>query len=251
MQSRSPLVSTIQQLQVSERAKGFLILFYCLLGFHLLGVILLIINACYLKCTKGITSARLEANQCSLGLKRPCKVRNTAVCNILIIFQLVLAVIESGIWILKLIRYHEILEDILFLFWILLTTSNVFIIITVCLPVAHLTGAFKSSAHIGPIHAWNVFEFYNFVLLCFLLSLLVTALEQGWPLHIIITFVIGSLIGTYAAIITGAAISYSRFKVYSKLITKEEVLTIINNSLSEPPYIQWSIRCTRQGSSES
>ena len=219
--------------------------FLCLLGFHVIGVTLLIINACYLKCTKGITSVRWEPNQCSFGLKRWCKMRNTVACNILIIFQLGLVFFE-----VLLIRYI-MYQDVFYQFYLIVVACNVFIIITVYLPVAALTGSFKSSAYTGPFNAWDVYEFFNLIVLCFLISLQITAIQQDWSEQSKVMFVIAPAVLTYIVMVAGAVIGYSRFKVYSKLITKDEALDIINNSLEEPPYIQWSIRCTRQGSSES
>ena len=109
--------------------------------------------------------------QCEMGanpvqpwIKGPCKVRNTVACNILIIFQLVLTILELAL--ITEIRYRIV--D--FIYMLITVAGNVVIIITVCLPAAYLAGP----AHTGHIHAWNVYEFFNLIVLCFLTNLLTT-----------------------------------------------------------------------------
>ena len=70
----------------SLKHSDYIITFFSILLFHLIGM-LFFINACYLRCTRGYRSARLEAKSCFPCKKRSCKIRNAVASNILVLYQ--------------------------------------------------------------------------------------------------------------------------------------------------------------------
>ena len=210
---------------------------------HVFGVILLIINFCYLRCTRGHQSVRLEANQCRLCTKRLCKIRNTVACNILIIFEIVLV----GIDIVLIITTQD--YPIIYMF---MAIAGYVVISVVCFPTAYVTGSCQSYSHIGPLSACTVFECLNLILFCAVSMLMISCSVQEYSnLHPDWKGLASSpgliLVGiTYVMLILGASIHFSSFKVYAKIICKAEAVNIINEKLIEVPFIKWKFSCNHQ-----
>ena len=196
------------------------------------GVVLVLFNCYYLKCTRGQSSTRWKTDQCTLCRKRPCKVRSAVACNILIIYQLVLVLIE----LICATLHHPYYSTEYFVTLWTLFLFHYIIISVLCLPVAYIVGACRSYSQIGPIHAGTVFEFFNHVLLyALIIGLSYSKMDYRYSTY----FGITGVTVTYVMLIYLAYINYSSFKVFTKIISKEEAVNVINRKVNEVPYIKW------------
>ena len=134
----------------------------------------------------------------------------------------------------------EILDDLYSLVYCILFYV---IIIIVCLPAAYVAEACKSYVHIGPIHACNVFEIFNFIIFFTLIILLISCSELGWSSlfpetkKMISQYRLIPLVIIYIVLIIGASFNYPSFQVYAKIVSKQEAVNLINRKLRAEPNI--------------
>ena len=129
---------------------------------HLIGIIVVLINAYYLRRTRGHGSARKKLNASVSKSKRLCKIRNIVACNLLIIYNIAL----TGLEVAMAVIYQSpqmYNESYTAAYWMLIGI-NYGLLLLLCLPWAILLGALKSHTHVGHIQACNAFEFFNFII---------------------------------------------------------------------------------------
>ena len=227
-------------------AKDIFIFFIVL---HWIGFLLVLLNACYLMCTRGYGSVRIGRNMKDLEIRRCCKMRKAVACNILIMYQIVLVACE----IVMAIVFHSLQfsndsTQPAFWFW-LLVAGNYTMLMCCCIPGVLNFNAFKSHSHIGPLHGCNAFECLNFVIFWVSVTFVTicqltdcTSLPFGLRILGDRAALIPAIIA-YVGMLVGSFYNRKSFGVYKKVISKHEAVTILKQKLEEWPSIEWLVRC--------
>lgn len=236
---------------------------------HVLGLILLLINSCYLVCTRGYGSTRISQSKFRKRnrdldkpeTKRCCKLRSAKACNILVLYHILLIIIEVGFAIVCYIEpslNHEFndFEDMRFALLIAAVCNFGFIIIFI-LPYSYSVGALRAHAQICHLNACSSFEVLNFILFWASLLLLIgcSAADCSEPS---LLDLMGSglaavpLILSYIILLIGAKMYKKRLNKVQNPISSQEAVTTIGRKIQEPPYLKWTISCGHQeGSGDS
>ena len=131
---------------------------------HLLGVLLFGINSMYLWVTRGYDPNEYHCENEDLDVlksKRCCKMRNGKAVNVLVIYHVILQIADFVVvFISESNRESECALDWP-THWMLPGMHYIFLICF--MPVAVVLNR-STFAHIGPIHAFNTFEFLHLVI---------------------------------------------------------------------------------------
>ena len=105
-----------------------------------------------------------------------------------------------------------------------------YVILIICVSCADCREARRTYAHLGSLHACNLFEFVNLVIFWTIIPIMVSCfncshLPRGLR---------NMLIGAYS--------NYESFKAYKKAISKQEALNAMNQEVYQAS-ISWDIRC--------
>ena len=224
---------------------------------HLAGIMLFVANVLYLKTTRGHGSARISVKMFNklkdlddFRSKRCCKTRNVLALNILILYHAVLCGLEV---ILAVICQNKqswndrfnMYRGLVFTFWVSANLAFIIylLLIILIMPPRELVDAMKTHAHIGHIHACDIFEFLISVTFwAALLHLLVCACMDCsvvTPLNTLPTkFGVLPPICAYLLLFISAVINKKRNKLQSiEIISKQETVRIIMEKLQQPPSI--------------
>ena len=225
-------------LLLNGRTLDALTIFFSLIACQLIGIVLLLINTCYLKWTRGYTSVRWEPDQCHLGVKRHCKIRNAVACNLLIIYHIILVIVELILGISQLMGQFSLV-------YFGLAIVGYIIICTLCLPISYITGGCRRNSNVGPVNACIVWECFNSIIFLGQCLFMISCCMWDCSADVELTYSSGFITTgiIYMMLLIGAWSNYSSFQVYTKIISKEEVVIIVKRKLSEAPYIQWVINC--------
>ena len=219
---------------------------------HLLGVLLFMLNACYLKVTRGYDKSRNvntgNEELDKLKSKRCCKLRSFKAMNFLVMYHVMLVILDFIIAFIHLSQDPEdrVLSITPTVIWIL--PGIAYMVLFIFMPIAMMCGL-GTLAHTGPLHAFNIFDFLHLVIFwASLICMLTCAGADCSGLHSDLQ----NLASGYAAIpfawsyllmIWGACMNKGFFKLGKKVISKQDALNFINEKLQETPSIEWTVSC--------
>ena len=148
-------------------SSGIMVAFVVL---HTIGIVVFIINALYLLCTRGYGSVKTSEHLLSkygerlnnTGLKRRCQLRNGFAINCLIVYHTLLTVV--GVIFTLMCEFQDIFESqYLKIMWNYGVISYCILLVLV-VPYSCVCNASKTRAHIGPIHACVALDFLHFAI---------------------------------------------------------------------------------------
>ena len=154
-------------------------LFLIFVSVRVIGIIFIVINSLYLRCTRGHGSVRMnEGDFDRSDRKRCCKIRGAVACNVLLIGHMFLTVTEG---IMALVYQSPSLHSYKLntAYWAMFGV-NYGILVVAFLPC----DAFNIYAHLGHINACNAFEFVNFIVFSVSFILAVTSKIVGFEIQI-------------------------------------------------------------------
>ena len=222
-------------------------LFLIFVSVHVIGIIFIVINSLYLRCTRGSGSVRMnEGDFDRSDRKRCCKLRGAVACNVVLIAHMFLTMTEG---IMALLYQSPSLYSYKLntAYWALFGI-NYGILVLAFLPCAYEVDAFNIYAHLGHIHACNAFEFFNFIIFWASLILAVTSKVFGYEIQIFLPRGFGymgpghailALLLSYFSMFIGAGCYFTQFKIDKEIISKEEAVQLISQKIREAPSIQW------------
>ena len=221
---------------------------YCAKIFiHLAGFLCLAVNAGYLKCTSSLSSVSLQSMKHTCP-ERCCKLRNRFACNLFILCHTILLAAEA---IAALICMSPPISDGLLAvsFWSLVLWD--YILLFVFTLIGSCNGTRKSHAHVGCVHALNIFECVNLVVcwtMVFIMASFFARSHFPQPFKGLASgYGVIPLAISYIAMLLGAYKNYDSYSIHKKVIPKTEAVDKMNKVIQDKPMIEWHIKCRRYG----
>ena len=151
------LANTVDDLfKGNKKAVSVVICFASLYG---IGLLFVIVNSVYLKCSRGHGSIRIGKRMVDLEIRRCCKIRSAVACNMLIIYHILLISVEIIAAVVLSLSQNPTLNNVM---WIL-AALNYGVLLLWYLPCSMVIGSNKTHSHIGLVFGCNALELFHFL----------------------------------------------------------------------------------------
>ena len=212
------------------------------------GILLVIFNAIYLDCTRGRGSVRVDST--NSFPERCCKLRSRTLCNLMVLFNVVLLAAEliaALVFSIPSVSHKVFFNP----FWLYIFVDYI-LLSCLFVPVARCIGTWGSHSHIGCTHALSLFECVNFVIFWTVVLLMMSSYGDHHfviqPFEILASpYGFVPLVISYIVLLYGAHQNYPSFRIFKTMITKTEAVTKMRKALEDRPSVTWHIKCVRDG----
>ena len=211
---------------------------------HLLGILLYMLNSCYMRLTRWSGGEGLDRP----SRKRCCKLRNIKAMNFLTMHHAGLVILDFIISFLFLSQDEEDrgLSITPTMIWILPGTSYMFLFIG--MPIAMACGMIHK-AHVGPLHAFNIFEFLHLIIFwASLFYMIICAGIDTSEMHedfrnLAHGYAAIPMAWAYLMMVIGPCMNKGFFKLGKDVISRQQAVNFINGKIQETPSIKWKVSC--------
>ena len=237
-----------KMIQIGELTYGApFVLYFANIFIHLAGFLCLAVNSGYLKCTRSLSSVRIHSTKHTCP-ERCCKIRNSFACNLFILCHAILLAAEVIAAIVC--AFPPISDGLLVVsFWRLVLWDYVLLFVFTLL--GGCNGTRKSHAHVGCVHALNIFECVNLIIywtMVFIMASFFARSSFPQPFRGLASgYGVIPLVISYIAMLFGAYKNYDSFSMHKKVISKTEAVDKMNKKIQDKAMIEWYIKCRRYG----
>ena len=216
---------------------------------HLFGLLVFALNVFYLKLTRGYDPKRRYTENEDLDVlksKRCCKIRNGKAMTLLVIYHVTLEIIDFIIVFIS--ESNRDSEYVLEwpLHWLL--PGMHYAVIFCFMPAAMILGA-STFAHIGPINAFNAYEFLHLVMFWYAIFFMIicagTGRENLAPdlRDLAAGYAAIPMAFSYLIMLFGAWYNRSCYHVEEDVISSHEAVRTIKELLEKTISIEITISC--------
>ena len=200
------------------------------LSLHGLGLLFVIVNIVFLKCSRGHGSVRIGKRMVDLEIRRCCKIRSAVACNVLIVYHIVLIAAEmTAAFVLSLPQIPK--NHLKSVMWILVTI-NYGVLLFWCLPCSMVIGSNKTHSHIGPVFGRNALELFHFLVFWVCAIFMISCALSNcnylpfdlMSLDLRVIFI--PLIIAYIGMVVGSFCNKYSFTVYKQVTSKHEAVEL-------------------------